>query len=80
MKEFRYEITEHIATISESADRRFTLELNRISYNGAPAKLDLRRWNRQDDRMQKGLVLTEEEAGELKAILEQIFDSVEDKR
>ena len=79
MREFHYEITEHIATISEGANGRFTLELNRISYNGAPAKLDLRRWNRQDDRMQKGLALTEEEAKELMFALEHIFNGMEMK-
>ena len=45
MKDFSYEVTERLAIISQSADGKYTLELNRISYNGRPAKLDLRRWS-----------------------------------
>ena len=78
MKEFNYEITERIATISESSDGRFTLELNYISYNGAPAKMDLRRWDRKKGMMLKGLTLTEMEAKGIMSALEHIFNSKED--
>lgn len=44
--EFSYEVTEHIATLSENSTGNYTLELNRISYNGAAPKLDLRKWDR----------------------------------
>lgn len=73
MKGFTYEIIEHIAKINESSDGRFTLELNRISYNGSLAKLDLRRWNREQNTMMKGLTLTEAEAKEIMFALERIF-------
>lgn len=73
MREFNYEITEHIATISENDNERFTLELNRISYNGAPAKLDLRRWDREKGMMLKGLTLSREEAESLSKVLTGIF-------
>ena len=68
MKDFTYEVTERIAVISRSADGKNTLELNRISYSGRPAKLDLRRWSHEpgeEPRMQKGITLTDEEAAEL---------------
>ena len=68
MKDFSYEVTERIAVISRSADGKNTLELNRISYSGRPAKLDLRRWSREpgeEPRMNKGITLTDEEAAEL---------------
>lgn len=68
MKDFSYEVTERIAVISRSADEKNTLELNRISYSGRPAKLDLRRWSREpgeEPRMHKGITLTDEEAAEL---------------
>lgn len=61
-KSFNYEIKERIAVLSESEDGRYTTEVNMISYNGAPEKLDIRKWNRADDRMGKGVTLTEEEA------------------
>lgn len=66
---FIYEIVDHIATLSESNGT--TKELNRISYNGAPPKLDLRSWKQEGEerRMLKGLTLTDEEAEELKAAL-----------
>ena len=68
MKDFSYEVTERVAVISRSADGKNTLELNRISYSGRPAKLDLRRWSREpgeEPRMHKGTTLTDEEAAEL---------------
>ena len=68
MKDFSYEVTERLAIISQSADGKYTLELNRISYSGRPAKLDLRRWSRElgeEPRMHKGITLTDEEAAEL---------------
>ena len=72
MKDFSYEVTERIAVISRSADGKNTLELNRISYSGRPAKLDLRRWSREpgeEPRMHKGITLTDEEAAELGNVL-----------
>ena len=67
--EFNYEITEHIATISENSTGNYTMELNRVSYNGSEPKLDLRKWDRQNNRMLKGITLTDEEAEALKNAL-----------
>lgn len=69
---FQYEIVEHIATLSESNGT--TKELNRISYNGAPSKLDLRSWKRDgaEKRMLKGLTLTDAEAAALKDALDNL--------
>ena len=67
-KAFSYDIKERIAVISRNRDGSKTLELNRISYNDRPAKLDLRRWSREpgeEPRMHKGITLTDEEAAEL---------------
>ena len=74
MSNFNYKITERIAVLSQSADGSKTLELNRISYNGRAAKLDLRRWDHSngEDAMRKGITLTDEEAAELKAALDGI--------
>ena len=62
---FQYEVVEHIATLSEN--KGATKELNRISYNGAPPKLDLRAWMQdgEEKKMLKGLTLTDDEAEEL---------------
>lgn len=68
-KAFNYEIVEHIATLSQSGDT--SKELNRVSYNGSPAKYDLRSWKRTDgeEKLLKGLTLTDEEATALKEAL-----------
>ena len=66
---FNYEMVEHIATLSQSGDT--SKELNRVSYNGSPAKYDLRSWKRTDgeEKLLKGLTLTDEEATALKEAL-----------
>ena len=68
-KAFKYEIVEHIATLSQNGDT--SKELNRVSYNGSPAKYDLRSWRRTDgeEKLLKGLTLSEEEATALKEAL-----------
>lgn len=66
---FNYKIVEHIATLSENGST--TKELNRVAYNGSPAKYDLRSWKREDGeaKLLKGLTLTDEEATALKEAL-----------
>lgn len=66
---FNYEIVERIAVLSQSGST--TKELNRVAYNGSPAKYDLRSWRREDggEKLLKGLTLTDEEATALKAAL-----------
>ncbi len=61
MPEFKYEINEKVAVLSEKGN--YTCEANVITYgeNGKP-KLDIRKWNRAEDKMQKGITLTKEEA------------------
>ena len=63
LKNFSYTIEKAIGVISEHGNTR--KELNLVSYNGAPARYDLRSWDRtpgQAPKMYKGLTLTEEEA------------------
>lgn len=66
---FTYEIVEHIATLSENGGT--TKELNRVAYNGSPAKYDLRSWKREggEEKLLKGLTLTDEETTMLKEAL-----------
>lgn len=66
---FSYEIVEKIAVLSESGNT--TRELNRVSYNGSPAKYDLRVWKRDngEEKMYKGITLTTAEAKALKEAL-----------
>lgn len=71
-REFRYEITEHIGVISESAGG-WTKELNMVSYNGATPKYDIRDWAPEHEKMSKGITLTDEEAENLLKLLEERF-------
>ena len=43
MAEFTFEIEEKLLVLSEN-DKGWTKELNRVSFNGAPAKYDIRTW------------------------------------
>lgn len=75
MQKITCEVIEHVATISE-ASNGFSLELNKISYDGKPAKLDLRRWKallRGDKKMLKGVTLTREEAEALRDALNEVL-------
>lgn len=70
MEQQNYQLIEPIATLSSNKDK--TLELNWISWNDRPAKVDLRRWgtNEQGERVPfKGLSLTDAEIEALKAVL-----------
>lgn len=66
---FNYEVVEQVAVLSQSGDT--TKELNRVSYNGSPAKYDLRSWRRAggEEKLLKGLTLTDEEARALRDAL-----------
>lgn len=67
-----YEIKEHIATLSEKSDGRFTIELNIINFRGKNDKYDLRRWDKENDKMLKGISLEKEEIIALKDALNKI--------
>lgn len=60
----KFEITEHIATLSEN-DKGWTKELNLVSWNDRDPKFDIREWSPEHDRMGKGVTLGYEEFLEL---------------
>ena len=66
MAEFTFEIEEKLLVLSEN-DKGWTKELNRVSFNGAPAKYDIRSWSPDHTKMGKGITLTYEE---FKALVE----------
>lgn len=68
MADFKYEIVEHIGTLSESA-KGWTKELNRISWNGGEPKYDIRDWAPEHEKMGKGVTLSEDEMLKLKELL-----------
>ena len=44
MADFKFEIEEKLLVLSEN-EKGWTKELNRVSFNGAPAKYDIRTWS-----------------------------------
>lgn len=68
MADFKYEIVEEIGVLSENA-KGWRKEINKISWNGAEPKYDIRDWAPEREKMGKGVTLTEEEAQRLKQLL-----------
>ncbi|MGT2771510.1 YdbC family protein [Streptococcus marimammalium] len=60
MSEFSFEIVENLLILSEN-EKGWKKELNRVSYNGATPKYDIRSWNSDHTKMGKGITLTNEE-------------------
>lgn len=68
MADIKYEITEELAVLSESA-RGWTKEVNMVSWNDREPKIDIREWSPEHERMGKGVTLSKEEAKILRDIL-----------
>lgn len=58
--EFKYEIKKQLGILSISR-QGWTKEVNVISWNDRPSKIDIREWSPEHDKMSKGLSLTEDE-------------------
>lgn len=67
-KELKYEIINQIGVISTSASG-WNTELNRVSWNGAEPKYDLRSWSPDHSKMGKGITLSESEMTALADLL-----------
>jgi len=68
-QELKFEIINQIGTISTSASG-WSIELNRVSWNGNEPKYDIRSWSPDHTKMGKGITLTEEELVFLTALLD----------
>ena len=66
------EIIEHYGIFSEGT-KSWNKELNLVSWNGRPAKLDLRAWEKNHEKCGKGITLTRPEAEELLKLLTRIL-------
>lgn len=67
MSDFKYEIVKDIKVLSEN--KGYTKEVNLIKYGDKEPLLDIRKWDRNNDTMQKGITLNQEEAELLKEAL-----------
>lgn len=59
---FTFEIVKHLAQLSQPNQKGWAKELNLISWNQRPPKLDIREWSEDHQQMGKGVTLTKEEA------------------
>ena len=68
MADIKFVIVEEIGVLSEGS-KGWRKEINRISWNGADPKYDIRDWAPNHEKMGKGVTLTVEEAAKLKELL-----------
>ena len=71
MADIKYEIKEKIGTISESP-KGWKRELNLVSWNNKEPKFDLRDWSPENEKMGKGITLTNDELKALKIMLNEM--------
>lgn len=77
MAEIKFEIVEKLGVISEGS-KGWKKEVNLISWNDRKAKIDIRDWDENNEKMGKGITLSKEEIKELKKILNEIdIDSLD---
>ncbi len=67
-QDLKFEIINHIGVLSTSSSG-WLLELNRVSWNGAEPKYDIRSWSPDHSKMGKGVTLTEEDIVSLAELL-----------
>ena len=70
--EIECEIIESYGIFSEGT-KNWNKEVNLVSWNGRPAKLDIRAWQRNHQKCGKGITLTRPEAEELVKLLGKIL-------
>ena len=70
--EQKYELEKHIGVLSE-ANGGWTREVNIISWYGKAVKFDIRDWCRDQEKIGKGLTLTEDEMLKLYELLKDYF-------
>ncbi len=71
MAEFKYEITERIAVLSQNTNG-WERQLNMVSWNEREPKYDVRDWSPDGTKMGKGISLTHDEVSILKEILNEL--------
>ena len=67
-KEVTFEIVKHIGVIS-TYPTGWSKELNRVRWNGGPAKLDIREWDENHRYASRGTTLHNSEAKRLALLL-----------
>jgi hypothetical protein len=73
MAEITFDIIKTYAVLS-SEKSGWKKEINLVSWNGRQAKLDIREWSPDHEKMGKGITLTTEEATKLASALQTALD------
>ena len=73
-EEIECEIIESYGVFSKGT-RNWNKEINLVSWNRRPAKLDIRNWQKNHQKCGKGIALTREEAEALVKLLDKILKS-----
>ena len=78
--EVTFEIMEHIGVLDtyDNGEQAWTKEVNIVSWNSGPAKIDIRDWSADHERMSRGITLTEEQAEKLTKSLVERYRAKED--
>lgn len=69
-RELMFNIERHIGIIWRNERTGWAKELNLVSWNGGPAKYDIREWDPDHEKMGRGMTLTEDEARKLVDLLD----------
>lgn len=70
-REVTFELVEHIGIFGKD-QKGWTRELNRVAWNGGPAKFDVRNWDGTHQKMGRGITLTQQELGEFRGLLKDL--------
>lgn len=78
--EVTFEIMEHIGVLDtyDNREQAWTKEVNIVSWNGGPAKIDIRDWSADHERMSRGITLTEDQAEKLTKSLVERYRAKDD--
>jgi len=71
MADIKFLITQELGVLGEGS-KGWQKEINLISWNDRKAKLDIRDWGPEHERMGKGVTLSKAEAKELKHLLQDL--------
>ena len=72
MAEMKFEIAQHMCVLSERKNG-WKKELNKVSWNDADPKWDIREWDEEHRKMSKGITFTEKEIKNLSQFLNSVF-------
>lgn len=71
MADIKFDIIKNIGTLSEGS-KGWKKEVNIMSWNGRKAKIDIRDWDENHEKMGKGVTLDKKELKKLKDLLNDI--------